>query len=120
MQVAVHGDRIDRWPLRRSVLCAGRRGQREDDSAIPGLHLPGDYRGSDRIEEYEAVQVSPGRVRIALRIEPESRAEAEEAVRAMLDDLYRRTGCQPMEIEFASYAHTAGDRKLRRVRRCWT
>ena len=75
---------------------------------------------SDRIEEYEAVQLSPERMRVALRIAPASRPQAEEAVRAMLDDLCRRTGCQPMEIEFASYAHTAGDRKLRRVRRCWT
>lgn len=75
---------------------------------------------SDRIEEYEAVQLSPERMRVALRIDPASRPQAEEAVRAMLGDLCRQAGCQPMEIEFAPYVRTAGDRKLRRVRRSWT
>lgn len=75
---------------------------------------------SDRLEEYEAVQLSPERMRVALRIDPLWRPEAEEVVRATIDDLCRRAGCQPMEIEFAPYARTAGDRKLRRVRRCWT
>ncbi|MDU5144243.1 MAG: adenylate cyclase [Paenibacillus dendritiformis] len=75
---------------------------------------------SDRIEEYEAVQLSPERMRVALRIDPASRPQAEEAVRAALDGLCRQAGCRPMAIEFAPYAQGPGDRKLRRVRRSWT
>lgn len=70
---------------------------------------------TERIEEYRLVLTDGMRLSVSLKVAPEARERACEAVARQLDRLWERVGCTPPEMLFTEYEPPVPGRKLRRI-----